>query len=581
MFKAIYNFFHRHYHRRYHGRYVHAKKLFTFDLILLGAGLITLIAGLFFFFWKPGLTDWIDLNLSYGGGRVKSGEKVQLTLDYVNRSKVTLTNTILAINLPVGFVVDRTLTPTNNFSEQSTFNIGNIPPGGKGEKTIHGWMWTEPKTEERLIATLSYNQENYNRREQKFGSFLVNLPESIVKTELNFGAQSAFPAARLPIALALTNTENYKLENINVEYSWADKITWQDKLEKITLEPGEGKVLNGEIVMPNRAGLYTLKIQPQILINSRNIKLDLIKKDISIVYPDAAATINFDNAAAYTEPNATIPVTVSWKNNSQYELKNLRIKIKTTPGTVNLRETALQNNLKIDGDSLLLDASNRTLLADGAPQSNGETKINLILLSSFSLTDKEKAYLEITPSLEAGLKEVEGQTFSNIGSPIRLLLATNATLQAQARYFTTEGDQLGRGPIPPRVGETTKYWIFIQLQNTTNKLKDVSLSAELVPGVEFTGKQSVTIGTPLKAQNGKINWSIYQLPANSVTGWYFEVAATPISEQVGRSLTLTKNINVLATDEETGKKFDLKQDNITNILPANDLGKKQGIIVQN
>ena len=119
MFKAIYNLFHSHYHRRYHGQYMHAKKLFVFDLFLLGGAIITLIAGLFFFFWKPGLTNWIDLNLSYGGNRIKSGEKVEMTLNYVNRSKETLTGVTLAIHLPPGFIIDRNLTPTTEFSDQS------------------------------------------------------------------------------------------------------------------------------------------------------------------------------------------------------------------------------------------------------------------------------------------------------------------------------------------------------------------------------------------------------------------------------------------------------------------------------
>jgi hypothetical protein len=332
--------------------------------------------------------------------------------------------------------------------------------------------------------------------------------------------------------------------------------------------------------MPNRAGLFTLKIQPQILINNNGIKLDAIAKDISVVYPDATAAATFDTNASYVEPGATVPIKISWKNNSQYELKNLRIKINTTPGIVNLKETAKQNNLKIDGDDLVLDASNRTLLADGRPQSAGDSILNLTLLPSFSLRETESAYLEIAPALEAELKEVEGQTFTNIGSPIRMLLATEATLKAEARYFTPEGDQLGRGPLPPRVGETTKYWIFAQLQNTTNRLKDVSFETNLAPGIEFTGKQSITIGSPLKNQNGKLTWNIFELPANSITGWYFEVATTPNSEQVGKNINLIKNINVQATDKETGKKFDLTSNNITNILPTNDLGKDQGSAVR-
>ncbi len=580
MFKAIYNIFHHHYHRRYHGQYAHAKKLFVFDLALMAGALVTLIAGLFFFFWTPGLTDWIDLNVSYGGGRIKSGEKVTMTLDYTNRSKVSLTNVMLAVHLPPGFAVDRTLTPITEFSEQSIFNLPTLPPGAKGEKIIHGYLWAEPKKDAETIAILSYTPENVNRREQKFGRFFINLPESILKAELNFGVKSSFPSSRFPIALTLTNTETQKLDNISLNFSWPGKINWQDSVEKITLEGKEVRVFNGEITMPDTAGLYTLKTQSQILINNQLLTLDTITNDISVVYPQVTVNTSWGTTATYAEPNTTLPLKISWKNNSQYELKNLQIKINTTPGVVNLKETARQNNIKIIGDSLVLDAGNRTLLSDGTAGSAGDTQIDLVLLSSFTLNEKEKAYLEVTPAIVAELKEVSGQTFTNVGSAIRMLLATNATLRTEARYFTPEGDQLGRGPLPPRVGETTKYWIFAQLQNTTNRLKDISFETNLTPGVEFTGKQSITIGSPLKSENGKLTWNIFQLPANSITGWYFEVAVTPTSEQVGKNMSLVKNVNVVATDEQTGKKFNLNSGIITNVLPANDAGKAQGSLVE-
>lgn len=576
MHKKIYQFFHGHYHRHYNGKYHHAKKLFVVDLVLLGVALTTFVAGMFFFFWKSGLTEWIDLGLSYGNNRIKSGERVQLTLDYTNRSEKELTAVTLAVHLPPGFIIDRTLTPTEEFSEQSIFSIPNLHPGAKGEKKVYGWLWSEPKVEQEIISILSYTPEGSKRSEQKFGSFFLNLPESILKTELNFGVDSAFPKAKFPIALTLSNTEDYELKDISIEYSWAGNITWQEKLEKISFNGKETKVLNGEIEMPNKAGTYNLKIQPQIIVNNRTIKLDIISKDVTIVYPEATVSAILNTNLTYAEPGSVIPVKISWKNNSQYELKNLRIKINSTNGVVNLQETAQENNLKISGGSLMLDATNRTLLADGGVKSSGETEIKIILARTFSLGEKEHAYLEIIPTLEAELKEVSGQTLNNVGNTVRILLATNPTLSVTPRYFTVEGDQLGRGPIPPQVGQTTKYWMFVQMENTTNKLQDIAFRATLANGVEFTGKQSVTIGEPIKNQNGQLTWDAYEIPANSLTGWYFEVAITPTTEQVGQNINLVKSINITATDKETGKKFNLVENNINNILPPNDNASEIG-----
>ena len=63
MFKATYRLFHRHYHQRYHGVYRNAKKLFIFDLILLGGALAMLSIGLILLFWRPDTTDLVDISL--------------------------------------------------------------------------------------------------------------------------------------------------------------------------------------------------------------------------------------------------------------------------------------------------------------------------------------------------------------------------------------------------------------------------------------------------------------------------------------------------------------------------------------
>ena len=39
-----------------------------------------------------------------------------------------------------------------------------------------------------------------------------------------------------------------------------------------------------------------------------------------------------------------------------------------------------------------------------------------------------------------------------------------ANLTPSIRYFSPEGDQLGRGPLPPRVGKVTKYWATMQIK---------------------------------------------------------------------------------------------------------------------
>jgi len=173
-----------------------------------------------------------------------------------------------------------------------------------------------------------------------------------------------------------------------------------------------------------------------------------------------------------------------------------------------------------------------------------------------------------------------GKAWEKSGTPVALPMTTEISWNAKAIYFTDDGNQLGRGAIPPQVGETTKYWILIQINNTVNAAKDVKFSAELPTGVEFTNRQSVTIGPELKSQNGTVGWSYKELPAGSQTGLYFEVAVTPQTNQVGQALTLIKSMSLSATDSITNKNYNLNLGAINNQLGKNDQGTAAGYLVK-
>ena len=160
-------------------------------------------------------------------------------------------------------------------------------------------------------------------------------------------------------------------------------------------------------------------------------------------------------------------------------------------------------------------------------------------------------------------------------------LATEVAVESAARYYTEEGDQLGRGPLPPMVNQTTKYWLMFRANNTNNDLRAAVFSATLPAGVEFTGKQSVTIGPTIayNPANRDLSWNYRLLPANSQTGLYFEVAVKPNAAQIGQTLTLLKNIKFTATDDAVGKNFSFSQPDVTNVLPASDQGARSGAAV--
>jgi len=580
MFKKIYQFFNIHYHRRYHNQYEHAKKLFVFDLFLLAVAIVMLGSSIFFYFWNPGLTDQIDLKISLGDERIKSGEKIKLVIDYKNRSKYILNNATFGIHLPSGFLIDRDLTPTSTFSDQSTAFVPIIYPGAKGQILIYGYLWIPPKQEQKITAILSYTPENSKNKEQKLSDFVVNLPDSVLQSNLQI-TPTSFANAVTPFTLSLRNNSEQKLANLNIKLNFPGKINIRDEdVTELSLNKNEEKIITGSIVMPGKSGEYLLSATINNKFDNRLVELLDLQNTIKTFSPNIALKTEITDNLSYAQPDQTINASLNWQNNDQLTIENAIVRISFTAGVVDLKTTARENHFKLSGDSLIIDNSVRTALANVQHKSSDQFNFKIFLLPNFNLGQVENAHLEIKPYFSGNIREIGNQNFEIIGQNARLPLTTELKLKSQARYYSDDGDQLGRGPLPPKVAQTTKYWIFVQLNNTTNPVKNANLEITLPDYVTFTGKQSVTIGPALSRGGNKINWSYRELPANSQTGWYFEVAATPSSEMNGQNLNLVNNIKFNAVDKNTGKIFQLENGSVNNILPAADFGNQKSSVVK-
>lgn len=573
-----------HYQKNYQNSYQHAKKLFAFDLALLFVAFVMLASSVFLFLWKPGITDFIDVSISLGQERIQSGDEVHLTINYTNKSKFKLNNVSLGLHLPDGFIIDRNKTAKDIFSNDSTFlSLKEIGAGAAGQTEIYGWFWSRPNKEELFVANLSYQPENNNGREQKLSSFLANLADSVLSGELLMPT-STLSNTPLNFTYTLKNSSNREIKNISITNNWSANIINEKDKSNITLPPNGIKVIAGQLITPNKSGNFSFSIAPQILINNHLITQTPSAKELHIFAPQIISGARLLDNSGYAEPGQVLPLEIRWENKGDFKLTNITLHLTSNlAGVVDWAKTAKENGAKPEKNGLFFDSNSRTSLSSGNPGSAEAFDVKIYLLPGFNLAEVEKASLEIYPIVKARADGASDQEFSQEGSHTKIPLATEVNFNnIETRYYTSEGDQLGRGPLPPQVGKTTKYWIFVKILNTTNAINDAVFTTSLPDGIELTGKQSTSIGPQINYNNATraISWKHNSLPANSQTGLYFEVAVTPLSSQVGQNILLTNSLQFSATDDFTGKKFDLSHSSLNNTLKPNDAGQKFGSKVQ-
>lgn len=574
------NFLKNHYHKKYHGMYQHAKKLFVFDLALLSLAIVMMISSAVLFFWKPSIAGLINISLSLGQERIQSGDAVRLTIDYTNNSKQNLKDVSLGLRLPEGFIIDRTKTSSDTFSEHSIFTaIKELKAGASGQSEIYGQFWTEPKAEKHFIANLSYRPENKNSREQKLSSLISTISDSILVGKITI-LTSTFSNTPVQFTYTLQNLSDNQISNISLTHNLNKGAIAEKDLSNISLSPNGIKVIQGGFTSPEKSGKYTYSITPQVLANNHLIPQGSLNTELNIISPQIISGARLLGNVAFAEPGQVLPVEIRWENTSNFKLENLTLHITTNlTGAIDWKKTARENGATAENNGIFFDSKSRTSLSNGSPKNSDTFTVNIYLLSTLGLPQTENAKLEIYPIMKASAPGITDATFSQDGSRTSLPLATEVKfIDTEARYYTAEGDQLGRGAIPPTVGKNTKYWVFVKIANTSNALEDATFSTSLPEGVEFSGKQSTTIGPQLlyNALNRSISWQYYTLPANSQTGLYFEVSVTPNQSQTGKNLQLTNSLNFSATDDYVGKKFNISHTPIFNTLNKNDRGSNLG-----
>ncbi|MBU1032520.1 MAG: hypothetical protein ABII13_03410 [Patescibacteria group bacterium] len=130
------------------------------------------------------------------------------------------------------------------------------------------------------------------------------------------------------------------------------------------------------------------------------------------------------------------------------------------------------------------------------------------------------------------------------------ILSTAFPFGAAARYYTAAGDQVGVGPLPPRAGEATSYWIIWSVGPTDADLKDLDFGTVLGSGVSATGKFASQIPGTFFTSDSNVSWTVPSLPATGDTAatFAFEIEYKPTASDRGKVHNLISESTVSAIE---------------------------------
>ncbi len=515
-----------------------------FDVVVVGVLAIAIgwLLWAFVFHANPGRS--LDFQATIAPESIVSGGASTIAISYTNNSNKTLADATLTLAYPPYFVLQEVVSP--DFAPQTnTLTLGDLAPGAHGLTKIRGVMFGNVGGTQTFAATLGYTWDGLSgTREQ---TFAFSPQRSALQIESSLQDQLV-SGQRLLGELSLKNTGPVTFPEASIRAVFPSGFVLRETSLKQradetwmvpSLEPDEKLTITFSGTLALEEGEQAVfAFEPSFVFGNERFTQDALTETVALV--PSPLTITLDDVPSDLSVGEPFMARVRWSNQTNLDIRDVIISI---DGALNAPEWHVDT-----------------------PVVAGTREVQLI--PSGSGTNRA---IVLRPSVSFTLVST-GERITVLGAPVERKLTTLVALEGFARYFSSVGDQLGRGPLPPTVGEATTYWIILNIQNTTNPLKNVVVRATLPPHVAWTDQQSVTQGRSVTyaPSTRTVEWILSEADATLGSGYTaaasIALELTPTSSQIGITPPLLTNIKLTATDAWTGARVEATSGDITTII---------------
>lgn len=577
------------YHTHYKDQHTYPRIVFMLDLLVSGMaiGVLITLAILLVVNRNP-LAKKIDFSADIAPTTVSSGSPSTLVLSWSNRSDEPLENATLTLTYPDHFLL-QDLVYLNEHVETGVISLGTILPDNTGSIKIRGVMFGDVGGEQTFAAHLDFRHHNRKKNGSKDASFAFHpetsaltinavIPDTIISEQLIEGTLQLANTGPIDFGqIAITPTDSvfdFKLTSKDATKTsqgiWTIPSLPSGTTKTITFEGRTPATDERTTHLWSFDGSFTFE-DSTYLQGTTEHAFTLIPSPLTLEQSVTSPTLT---------PGGNLALTLNYSNRSDVTIRNLNLYIEAEAPLLAPR----------DGTKTAYNPTTRewnvlrvpTTLDPGEEGSVDVTIPLRTTLPSSGISSHEHLTALVRVRAEF-LVPPENRLARLRTSSVSLPITSPVTLSSFGRYSTPAGDQIGRGPLPPAVGEETRYWIFWNVSGTTNELKDVEIHATLPPHVRLGDRKSASIGQSVSQNGNQIVWTLAELPTTATPGSQtigvaFEVIAAPESSDAGRVMTLIDNVQLQATDAFTGAFVQAYGARVTTSLPNDRMAKGQGVV---
>jgi hypothetical protein len=538
--------------------------IYSFIFFLVACGI-----AIFIFFGGINMisSNNVDIKIT-GPSSVSSGEEFDMGLSIANLNRADLEEVSLFIDYPSG-----SLAPgeDNKSLSHEKISLGNISKGNSTDYTVRALLFGEKDSVKTFDLRLEYKVKGSNAVFSKEKTYDVSIGSSPLLLNVSY-PQETNSGQPITLTISITSNSSVVVKNslLKIEYPYG--FTYKSSSISPVRDNSVWKI--GDLKDGDKKTIIVTGILVGQDSEDRSFR-------VSVGTQDSSSPVDFTTALAESISTVGIrksffslsvvstsgqnlitigqfvPMAIRWENTLPDKVINAHIEA-TLSGNVLDRSSVNPSEggfwRSID-NTIIWDKTTTNSLVSLMPGDNGQVSFSFASLKNTTGFIKNP-HIDVHVVMTA---DRTGLSAGTVSSPFDYSVKISSSIGITAKSFRNSGPFSNSGSIPPRADKETTYTITWTLTNTSNDLKDTTVSTVLPQGVLWKGQVSPSSEKiTYNPDSRTVSWGAGNVSAGvgysfSPREVSFQVGLTPSVSQIGLEASLTGNSNVSANDTYTGE----------------------------
>ena len=525
------------------------------------------VAGYMFFFGSNTISPQnIDMQI-VAPSVIDGGKPTTFQVLIDNRNQVPLQLVDLLFEYP------QTTRNPNDQSQALTHDrqsIGTIFSGAQIKRTASAIFYGQEGAPQKVVATLQYNIPGSNAiftRKTELNFIVGSSPTSLtisMPSEAIANQQFGFDVVvtnNSPAPIADAVLEGQYPFGFSAFAATPSADAGQNFWRLGALAPGASKTIHLEGSIDGQDGdqrVFAFLIGSDSDPTDTHVKTPFLSvpQTLTVRQSFISAHIAINSSQAKVVPvsaGQAVNGTITWQNNLPTTVANLQFVLSLAGPTLN--SASIQTNggfYQSANGTITWSKDQDSALASVPPGASGSLPFTFSILppgSGGSVYTNPTIDLNLAVS---GIRQGEVGVPQSVSSAASAQVSVSSAISIEAKALHFSGLFANAGPMPPVAEQPTSYTIVWTVQNSSNSIGGVVVSASLPPYVQFLQADPAS-GITYDKPSRIVSWNIGNIKAGlgysapALTG-SFQVQLLPSSAQVGQAPTLTSDVGLVGQD---------------------------------